>query len=62
MFGPGKSPTGISEALGVAHTTVADQCRRIKGTLGLDRPFGLIRFAPENRVEGRASRGFGEQD
>ena len=38
MFGPGKSLTGISEALGVAYRTVADQCTRIKDTFGLDAP------------------------
>ena len=52
LLAEGKSLTGISETLGVAYKTVANQCTRIKEKLGLDRTADLIRFALENRQGG----------
>jgi DNA-binding NarL/FixJ family response regulator len=47
MLGQGKSMTSISERLGIAYKTVANNCTQMKVKLGVDRTADLIRLAIE---------------
>ncbi|MGU3539269.1 response regulator transcription factor [Methylobacterium sp. A54F] len=55
LLAEGRSLAGISETLGIAYKTVANQCTRMKEKLGLDRTADLVRFALENRGENRGT-------
>jgi two-component system, NarL family, invasion response regulator UvrY len=47
LLGQGKSMTAISDSLGIAYKTVANNCTHMKVKLGLDRTADLIRLAVE---------------
>lgn len=48
LLGQGKSLTAISEVLGVAYKTVANNCSQMKVKLGVERTADLIRLAVQN--------------
>ncbi len=47
LLGQGKSMTAISDGLGIAYKTVANNCTQMKVKLGVDRTADLIRLAVE---------------
>ena len=48
LLGQGRSLTAISELLGIAYKTVANNCSQMKAKLGVERTADLIRMAVQN--------------